>query len=111
MSGNGCVARTEGPSEVTVRFEGTAAIVTGAGQGISEAYAKALASEGAQVGVADLHAEQAERVAKEIESAGGKAIAVTVDVSGPKSAEAYSPALLPCTTHQRDVVSGASMPS
>ena len=77
----------QGPREVTVRFEGRVAIVTGAGQGIGEAYAKALASEGARVGVADLNTEQAGRVAKEIESAGGTAIAVKVDVAEPASAE------------------------
>lgn len=46
-----------------MRFDGKTAIVTGAGQGIGEAYAKALAGEGAAVAVADLNTEQAERVA------------------------------------------------
>ena len=72
------------------RFEGKVAVVTGSGQGIGEAYARALAAEGASVVVADLNAEQAERVAKDIATAGGSALAVTVDVSDPASADAMA---------------------
>ena len=67
------------------RFEDKVAVVTGSGQGIGEAYAKALANEGAKVVVADLNSEGAERVAKEIENAGGTAVPVTVDVSDEAS--------------------------
>jgi NAD(P)-dependent dehydrogenase (short-subunit alcohol dehydrogenase family) len=77
-----------------VRFENKIAIVTGAGQGIGEAYAKALAAEGAQVAVADLNSEQAGRVAKEIEASGGTATAVTVDVADPESASAMADAVV-----------------
>jgi 3-oxoacyl-[acyl-carrier protein] reductase len=68
-----------------MRFDGKSAIVTGAGQGIGEAYAKALASEGALVTVADLNTEQADRVASEIEAKSGKALACTVDVASAQS--------------------------
>jgi NAD(P)-dependent dehydrogenase (short-subunit alcohol dehydrogenase family) len=73
-----------------VRFEGKVAIVTGAGQGIGEAYAKALAAEGARVGIADLNDAQAARVAKEVESVGGTALSVKVDVADPDSANAMA---------------------
>ncbi|MFE4667564.1 SDR family oxidoreductase [Streptomyces sp. NPDC056716] len=73
-----------------MRFEDKTAIVTGAGQGIGEAYAKALAAEGARVAVADLNSEQADRVAAEIAKAGGTALAVTVDVAAPASATAMA---------------------
>jgi 3-oxoacyl-[acyl-carrier protein] reductase len=73
-----------------VRFEGRVAIVTGAGQGIGEAYAKALAAEGARVGIADLNDAQAARVAKQIESVGGTALSVKVDVADPDSANAMA---------------------
>lgn len=73
-----------------MRFKDKIAIVTGAGQGIGEAYAKALAAEGASVAVADLNSEQADRVAKEIETSGGTALAVKVDVADPESARAMA---------------------
>lgn len=73
-----------------MRFEGRVAIVTGAGQGIGEAYAKALAAEGARVGIADLNDAQAARVAKQIESVGGTALSVKVDVADPDSANAMA---------------------
>ena len=68
--------------------EGKVAVVTGAGQGIGEAYAKALAGAGAGVVVADLNEEQAGRVAGEIDAAGGRALALPVDVADPASADA-----------------------
>lgn len=71
-------------------FEGKVAIVTGSGGGIGEVYAKALADEGAQVVIADINDEQAERVADEINRAGGEAIARKVDVSDPDSCNALA---------------------
>ncbi|MGH7088027.1 MAG: SDR family NAD(P)-dependent oxidoreductase, partial [Stellaceae bacterium] len=55
------------------RLTGTAAIVTGAAQGIGAAYAKGLAREGARVSLCDL--ESPDAVAQEIKVAGGEAIA------------------------------------
>lgn len=67
------------------RFDGKVAIVTGAGQGIGEAYAKGLAAEGALVVVADLNGEQAARVADGITGSGANAMAQVVDVADPES--------------------------
>jgi NAD(P)-dependent dehydrogenase (short-subunit alcohol dehydrogenase family) len=71
-----------------MKFENKVIVVTGAAQGIGEAYAKALAAEGATVVVADLNADGGERVAKEIEADGGRAMFVPCDVSSAESATA-----------------------
>jgi 3-oxoacyl-[acyl-carrier protein] reductase len=69
-----------------MRFKDKVIIVTGAGQGIGEGYARALAAEGARVVVAELNEQQGQRVAKEI----GDALFVRTDVAAPASAEALS---------------------
>jgi len=73
-------------------FTGKVAIVTGAGGGIGQAYAEALAGAGACVAVADINESGADEVAKGIVASGGRAIAVPVDVSDPESAKAMAAA-------------------
>lgn len=73
-----------------MRFREKVAIVTGAGQGIGEAYAKALAAEGAAVVVADVNEAQGARVAQEIGATGGKARFQKVDVASPESTQAMA---------------------
>jgi NAD(P)-dependent dehydrogenase (short-subunit alcohol dehydrogenase family) len=62
-------------------LEGRVAIVTGAGTGIGEACARALADAGAAVLVADLDLPSAEVVAQEIRDGAGQAQAHGVDVT------------------------------
>lgn len=69
------------------QFDDKVAIVTGAGGGIGQAYAEALAREGAAVVVADINAEGAQKVADGIKGEGGSALAVRVDVSDIDSAK------------------------
>lgn len=69
------------------RFADKVAIVTGAGRGIGEAYARALAAEGAAVVVAELDKDNGARVAEEITSSGAQALFVPVDVSDPGSTQ------------------------
>jgi NAD(P)-dependent dehydrogenase (short-subunit alcohol dehydrogenase family) len=77
-----------------MRFRDKVAIVTGAGQGIGEAYAAALAAEGAQVVVADVNEAQGRRVAAAIAERGGSARFVPVDVASPESTAAMAAATL-----------------
>src|ERR1700683_1916587 len=64
-----------------MRLEGRSAIVTGAGCGIGRAIALGFAAEGASVVSADIIAERARSTAEEIVAGGGRARAVTADVS------------------------------
>lgn len=57
------------------------ALITGAGSGIGRAAALALAAQGASVAVTDLKPETAEATAAAIEAAGGRALALSGDVS------------------------------
>lgn len=75
-----------------MRFQDKVAIVTGAAQGIGEAYAKALAAEGAAVVVADVSETSGEQVAQQIEAAGGRARFVRCDVADPASARSLADA-------------------
>lgn len=74
------------------RFKDRVAIVTGSGQGIGEAYARALAAEGARVIVAEIQSEKGKRVAEEIVGSGGEATFVEVDVASPDSTRAMAKA-------------------
>lgn len=71
-------------------FENKVAIVTGAAQGIGQAYAEGLAKKGATVVVADLNVDLATTVAEKIVADGGVASAVKVDVSSPESTQAMA---------------------
>src|SRR5271155_2116805 len=59
------------------------ALVTGASQGIGRSTALALAASGAKVAVAARNAEKLATLVTEIESAGGAALAVPLDVADP----------------------------
>lgn len=58
------------------------ALVTGGGSGIGRAACQRLAADGVAVVVADLNGESAARTAALIETAGGRALAVSADIAG-----------------------------
>ncbi len=64
-----------------MRLQGRVAIVTGGGSGLGAGIARRFADEGAHIVVADIHTENAERVADEIRGGQTKTLAVTVDVT------------------------------
>jgi NAD(P)-dependent dehydrogenase (short-subunit alcohol dehydrogenase family) len=69
-----------------MRLKDKVVVVTGAAQGIGEAYARGLAREGALVVVADLN-EAGGKVAASIDEDGGRALFVRTDVSSAESAQ------------------------
>ncbi len=73
-----------------MRLKDKVALITGAGQGIGRACALRFAQEGARVVIAEIQESRAHSVVQEIESAGGQALAVKVDVSQPESVKAMA---------------------
>src|SRR5690349_15184006 len=73
-----------------MKLEGRVAIITGGGGGMGGAQARLFAREGAAVCVADLFADKGESVVDEIRAAGGRALAVGLDV---QRADAWSRAV------------------
>jgi NAD(P)-dependent dehydrogenase (short-subunit alcohol dehydrogenase family) len=73
------------------RLAGKVCIVTGAAQGIGAAYARALASEGADVAIIDLkRIDQAKEVQNDIEALGRRALTIKADVSSPDEMNAMA---------------------
>lgn len=63
------------------RLDGKRALITGAGSGIGEAIARLFAEQGAQVLVADVQTDAANRVTASIAEQGGDAKSLTLDVA------------------------------
>jgi NAD(P)-dependent dehydrogenase (short-subunit alcohol dehydrogenase family) len=64
-----------------MELQGKVALVTGAGSGIGKAAAVRLAREGASVGVLSRTEDEIQATVREIEGAGGQAIALVADIS------------------------------
>jgi NADP-dependent 3-hydroxy acid dehydrogenase YdfG len=69
------------------------AVVTGASSGIGAATARRLAAEGFEVVLTARRTERIEELAKEIESQGGAARAITLDVTDRAAVDAFAAAL------------------
>jgi NAD(P)-dependent dehydrogenase (short-subunit alcohol dehydrogenase family) len=62
-------------------YDGSVAVVTGAGSGIGKALSEALARRGSRVVLADIDADEAEAAARGIRERGGRALAKRLDVA------------------------------
>lgn len=70
-----------------MRMKDKVAVITGAASGIGKDIAFVYAKEGAKVVIADLNYDSANLTAKEIQSSGGQAMAVAVDVTNEKQVD------------------------
>ena len=73
---------------------GKVVVITGASSGLGEATARLLAKQGATVALAARRAERIDALAAEINDAGGKALAVTTDVSDREQVKALVDAVV-----------------
>ncbi|MBY8860087.1 SDR family oxidoreductase [Nocardia sp. CA2R105] len=64
-----------------MKLEGKVAVITGAGSGLGRQCSQLFASEGASIAVVDIDPERAAGTVELVEQQGGKAIAITADVS------------------------------
>ena len=69
-------------------LSGETALVTGASSGLGHHFAGVLARAGAKVAIAARRTDRLETLAREIETAGGKAAAIALDVRHPASVKA-----------------------
>lgn len=76
-----------------VLTEGNVAVITGAGSGIGEAIARAVAGRGLRVALADVNTAAVDAVAKDLRNGGADAFAMTVDVSDFAAVESLAAAV------------------
>ena len=75
---------------ISTDLTGRVALVTGASSGFGERFARVLASQGAAVAIAARRIDRLETLAREIESAGGRALPVQMDATDADALVALS---------------------
>jgi NAD(P)-dependent dehydrogenase (short-subunit alcohol dehydrogenase family) len=94
-----------------MRFTNKIVVVTGGGSGIGLAAAKLFAAEGAIVAINDNRQEAAQAAVSEVESAGGRAIAVPGDVSDETQVRRNVSEILDRFGHIDVLVANAGLPN
>ncbi len=85
-------------------LENKCAVITGAGRGIGAATAQLFAAAGARVAVLDKYENYAKRTAEEIIGSGGKAFAVTCDVTHEEEVEEIFSQIVTVFGHAPDIL-------
>ena len=91
------------------RLAGQVAWISGATSGIGEATARLFAAEGAAVALIDLRIDRGERLAKEIQAQGGRAVAVECDVGREDQVKASIEATVKAFGGLQIVINNAGM--
>jgi NAD(P)-dependent dehydrogenase (short-subunit alcohol dehydrogenase family) len=94
---------------MTRELEGLSVVVTGAGDGLGRAYARAAAAAGAAVVVNDLDEKRVAGVVAGIQATGGRAVALPADVSQPATGERLADAALHAFGRLDGVVNNAGL--
>lgn len=90
------------------RLDDRPALVVGAGSGIGRAIAAAYGSVGAIVGCVDIAADGAEETAEGVRAEGGRAVALTCDVTSPEAVDDAVAAFVEGSGAPRVLVNGAA---
>ncbi len=69
-------------------ISGKSIVITGASSGLGEAAARLLAAEGARLALGARRRDRLETLVRDIQKAGGQALAVTTDVTDPRQVQA-----------------------
>ena len=93
--------------EVNFDISGQVAVITGAGGIICGVMAREMAKKGAKVALLDLFVENAQKIADEINAAGGDAIAVKANVLDRASLEEARDAVVAKYGHIDSLINGA----
>lgn len=93
--------------EISFDISGQVAVITGAGGVICGVMAREMAKKGVKVALLDLFVENAQKIAEEIQAAGGEAIAVKANVLDRASLEAARDEVVKHFGHIDILINGA----
>lgn len=96
-------------TELSTQLSGKVALITGSASGIGKDIAETYAKAGAAVGIADLNLAGAQATADAINAAGGKAIAIEMDVTSEEAVQAGTKKLVEAFGRYDILVSNAGI--